>query len=1172
MFIQHYDNKRNRLQDRDVLESHIKEELNGNDTFEFRDTSCGIYNKYDYIVFEYKGEYYEYVVQKVIENAKEGSRVYCENSIVELKNVIIESSTEDLERTVPDYIFAQMLKGTNWHIGKNFYLSAYSQKFDRYMTLYDIIRRIIEINGFELLTKIELQNGKLVRFVTISERIGEDKGVRLEYRGKLKKLNRIYEDKEVFTSILPIGSVVEHEKDGKPIDPEEKRKQEEAKRKQENDARENKKKGTQSLVVNCTSLNVRPDPSVKNKPLRVLHNHDKIEAVEEKKVGSYAWVRLSTGGWVRKSYTQSASSSNYAKDEKAADRKKEEAERLRLEASKKPLTLTYSTGSMYLENKEATQKYGIEVDGRMLPRIGILKLNITNETELRRKAEDSLEFYSRPRVVYEVDVYEYKLDNMRLGDGAIIIDDELGVSLKARVIERNINPDSDVCKIKIGNVSNIESVLTKATKNALTATENAMEAELSKERVNTTKTLMNGGTFTSYGSEPPEYAREGDVWYRYNPDGTIDILVWNGSDWVMKMWGTFEKELKAQVDATEKRADEFHKQAEDHQKEIDEAIKKAGFSIDGHTKTLQEMQTKLVDLTSKTSPDAIKNIIKKENYATEDSVHNAISKIDVNKDIKTYLETHEVMKPDTFKRYIGEISIDENGNTVAKKISQIEQNQNGISSTVADNKKNIESRVTQLANVVDSKISSSEFESRFSQSEKGLYLKAEEAAKKYAESAAKEIVNVEKDLSDYRPSDFAENYPNKIVRFSESTNKEDIKNAIAKLADRETASYLEDVIGLNEVTVLSGEEWKFDDSEHPNIIPSKVIQRFKLDKYDHEIDITRESYSMYKWGEWKLSAKNLMSGINVEAGGVEIFSDKNKLVVSPDTTYIKDATITSTMIKEGSIGTAHIGVIWADSSNIRNITAANLTANRAAFIEALFSGNDSMLKITGDSIEMTPYKTRNGFGVKYDSHSINFNYDGYRHSTLRIYEDGNGNIAGTMLASTWSNQSIALGYPDPNNWNEKPDKREHFSLGLEIATDNPGVKHWDYEVKCNLDLNMRGHKITAQSDIRLKNDIKDWDVHALDEIKKIEFIRFHWKDRHDKDRPTDTKTEQYGISAQSTPFLSVEGGDGYLSIDQTKLLYTTTKGVQELEERVSRLEKENEELKKRLEALEKRLS
>lgn len=1161
MIIKHYNNKRERLADKRVYDTFIKEELNGNDTFEFSDEKINTYSKYDYNVFCYKGKWREYVVQKVVEDKRGGAKVYCENSVVELKNVVVTTTSDTTTYTTET--FKKYLTGTNWHVGQKFITFSVKVKTEPVMNLYDLLRKILAAENLELETYIELQGERLVRFINLTPHVGKNNGARLEYHGRLQSLKRIYEDKDVYTAIFPIGNTVEHEKDGKPIDPDKKRAESEAEKERNRKEREQKNASVQELVVNCSALNVRPTPSTNNKPIRVLHYGDAVTSVEVKKVGSYYWARLSNGGWIRKSYTQNKAIRST--NEKAADRAKEEAERLRLEGSKRPLTITYTNGSPILEDKAATQEYGIEVDGGMAARIGILKISTSKESELLSKAQEALALYKKPRAIYEANAYEEGLEGLSLGDGVVIIDDELGAELQARVIERTIEPDKKTSKIKIGNVSDATSAMANATKNAMTHTLSAVDEKIAEERKNTTRTIMSAGSWISYGTEPPEVAAKGDVWYRYNPDETIDVLVWDGEEWVLKMYDTFGKELETHIGLVEDKANAFHEDAKAFQNEINQAIKDAGFS--NYADSLKSVNAKLVDITSKTSPDAIKNIIKKENYATEDSVHNAISKIDVNNDIKTYLETHEVMKPDTFKRYIGEISIDENGNTVAKKISQIEQNQNGISSTVADNKKNLESRITQLANVVDAKVSSEQVESRISQSEKTISLRVEQAQKKYGEIMEQHyniIGEIFVDLETLTPEQWAADLPNRVVHFRTTAAENYDRLNLIKKTKKERYKAYQDEEGVVTVSVQSAETW---DNATAGAI-SKVTQEFR----SQNMYYIRESVSKSDWGNWKIAASDLMSGINVEAGGVEIFSDKNKLVVSPDTTYIEKATIKSAMIEDGSINTAQIGVIWANSSNIRNITAANLTANRAAFIEALFSGNDSMLKITGDSIEMTPYKTKGGFGVKYDSHSLNFNYDGYRHSTLRIYENGNGHISGTLLASTWPNQSIALGYPSPGNWNESANERTHFALGIEIATDRPGEKQWGYEVKCNLDLNMRGHKITAQSDIRLKNDIKDWDVQALAEIKKMEFIRFHWKDRHDKDRPTDTESEQYGISAQSTPFLSVEGGDGYLSIDQTKLLYTTTKGVQELEERISRLEKENEELKKRLEALEKRLS
>ena len=1161
MIIKHYDNKRNRLPDRNVFDPLIREELNGNDTFECKDAEINVFHKYDYIVFCYKGKWYEYVVQKVVEDKRNGTTIYCENSIVELRDVIVTSPYE--KTTYGVEAFQKALEGTNWHVGRNFSTQDVEVSVSHFTTLYDLIRKILDASDLELQTYIELQKNRFVRFFTLCKRVGRDNGTRLEYHGRLKSLKRIYEDKEIYTAIFPVGNTVEHEVDGKPIDPEKKKKENEAERERKRKEREEKNAQKQELIVNCSALNVRPDPSTNNTPIRVLHYGDHVTSEEIKKVGSYYWARLVGGGWIRKSYTQSAKASA-SKSEKAADRLKAEAEKLRLESSKHPLTITYSNGSPIMENKDATQKYGIEVDGGMAARIGLVKINTSQESELIRKAKELLSFYAHPRAVYEADAHEEGLDALSLGDGVIVIDDELGVELKARVIERRIEPDKHSSKIKLGNISEVASAMTKATKNAMSHTLSEVDKKINDERKNTTRTLMNSGSWVSYGSEPPETAAKGDVWYRYNPDESIDILVWDGEEWVLKMYDTFSKELEAHIGIVEGKADEFHQKAEAFQKEINQAIKDAGFS--NYADSVNSMKQAITDLTNKTDPDAIKNIIKQEHYATEDSVHDAMSKINVDDKVKTYIETHEIVTPESYKRFVGEVVLDGEDKTLKEKLSQIEQTQSGFQTTVSDNQKKTDSRITQLSGVIDTKVSSDEMESRLSQTEKGISLKVAEAQKKYFDEngepgeifeSYREVDGENLHFSDLRPAQWAKVFPNRVVHFK--TNADDnmsLHDAIIDIKkDDELGKCLVEE-GIEKVSVRSGEVWNDKSTKDP----SKVLQEFRSENMHY----IRESTSDVGWGKWKVAASDLMSGINVEAGGVEIFSNQNKLVVSPKTTYIADATITNAMIKDAAISTAKIGRIDASIANIVNITAANLAADKASFIRALFNGVYSNLEITGDLIKMMPHDN-SGFGVIYKTNSLNF-YKGYRRATIITYSDDKANIKGVLFASTYPDQSVALGCPSSNGeeWREKPEERRHFTIALEVGTDKPGVTSWGYKVHIYLPLNMHQNSIINQSDIRLKERIQPWDVRALEEIEKIDFIRFYWKERKDIDRPQDTTTEQYGLSAQSIPFLTTESEDGYLYVNQTKLLHLATKGVQELSEEVRQLKKENEELKERI--------
>ena len=262
MIIKHYNNKRERLADKRVYDTFIKEELNGNDTFEFSDEKINTYNKYDYNVFCYKGKWREYVVQKVVEDKRGGAKVYCENSVVELKNVVVTETSDTATYTAET--LKEYLKGTNWHAGQKFITFSVKVKTEPVMNLYDLLRKILAAENLELETYIELQGERLVRFINLTPHVGKNNGARLEYHGRLQSLKRIYEDKDVYTAIFPIGNTVEHEKDGKPIDPDKKRAEREAEKERNRKEREQKNASVQELVVNCSALNVRPDPSTNN--------------------------------------------------------------------------------------------------------------------------------------------------------------------------------------------------------------------------------------------------------------------------------------------------------------------------------------------------------------------------------------------------------------------------------------------------------------------------------------------------------------------------------------------------------------------------------------------------------------------------------------------------------------------------------------------------------------------------------------------------------------------------------------------------------------------------------------------------------------------------------------------------------------------------------------------
>lgn len=108
-------------------------------------------------------------------------------------------------------------------------------------------------------------------------------------------------------------------------------------------------------------------------------------------------------------------------------------------------------------------------------------------------------------------------------------------------------------------------------------------------------------------------------------------------------------------------------------------------------------------------------------------------------------------------------------------------------------------------------------------------------------------------------------------------------------------------------------------------------------------------------------------------------------------------------------------------------------------------------------------------------------------------------------------------------------------------------------------LNMNGHSIINQSDIRLKENITTPTISGITETKRIQMVEFDYKQFYDKQNPEwQRPTEkQFGLIAQSTPFLSEmtdKEKNHYLSVNLNKQVNLNTLTNQELIEKVEHLE------------------
>lgn len=139
-------------------------------------------------------------------------------------------------------------------------------------------------------------------------------------------------------------------------------------------------------------------------------------------------------------------------------------------------------GKLYVENKEAQAKYGYK--GQPFS-AAITFDNVEDKNELKEKALESLEQYSKPQVSYEADVvalsdYGYYFEGVGIGDSVRIRDKDLELAATGRVSEIESDPDGEeATSIKIGNIRDAlggELDEIKSTLDRVTAKEGKLDA------------------------------------------------------------------------------------------------------------------------------------------------------------------------------------------------------------------------------------------------------------------------------------------------------------------------------------------------------------------------------------------------------------------------------------------------------------------------------------------------------------------------------------------------------------------------------------------------------------------------------------------------------------------------------------------------------------------------
>lgn len=117
----------------------------------------------------------------------------------------------------------------------------------------------------------------------------------------------------------------------------------------------------------------------------------------------------------------------------------------------------------------------------------------------------------------------------------------------------------------------------------------------------------------------------------------------------------------------------------------------------------------------------------------------------------------------------------------------------------------------------------------------------------------------------------------------------------------------------------------------PMIIDRRLIPEEFVDSTDYNSEYTRTTMSVLK-DSFAVKTLNsngdVLSALNVATGGASLQVGKNKLVVTPDTTFIANGTIKNAMIDELDAGKIRTGKLDANLVNVVNLNASNITSGK----------------------------------------------------------------------------------------------------------------------------------------------------------------------------------------------------------------------------------------------------
>ncbi|VLN68220.1 PblB [Streptococcus pneumoniae] len=357
-------------------------------------------------------------------------------------------------------------------------------------------------------------------------------------------------------------------------------------------------------------------------------------------------------------------------------------------------------------------------------------------------------------------------------------------------------------------------------------------------------------------------------------------------------------------------------------------------------------------------------------------------------------------------------------------------------------------------------------------------------------------------------------------------------------------------------------------------------------------------------GSWAVqninSAGDIISGINLGANGHNRFV--GKLTHITGETLIDRAVIKSAMVDKLKTGNFEAGSVTTTILDAEAVTAEKLKVDDAlikkltatdAFIDQLISKRIFSTKVESvisSSTFLEAYQGRiGGFTLG------QFDQGGGRWiSGVNQFSVGMGNGAGHGVRTAfWANWGNNWNYAGPKAWNVNTDGKMYcrnevgfydqvdfsnssranfygnttfsrspvFSNGIELGSKDVLGDGWNPKGGRNAVVwwNQVGsgslkYWMEQKSDRRLKENITDTAVKALDKINRLRMVAFDFIENK--------KHEEIGLIAQEAETIvprivsrDPENPDGYLHIDYTALVPYLIKAIQELNQKIEKMEK-----------------